>query len=422
MDAPITVTPEGYDFQGQSDAVLRQRKIADLLRQRAMQTQMPEGDMVGKRFVAPSFFQQLNSALQPANAAWAEHQAGQAQDALSSRINQARQQWQSSLPQATAAQPAQPVGFPNEGGAPEIPATPSQLPDRAAVLKATLAGMQIPGNEKAAGLWNQGMAQDLQREDVQQAHREDQATQLAAQRQNKLDQLAFQKQQLEERMQDRNATREQQVQYQKMHDDTLRAMNAETAAARRDAANALASARADARQQAETDKKEVRNSTLVEHLSRRAEPVAPMVNTAQQVQDMVDSYKDPKTGAYKPIPGMGFAIGAIPSSMVSPEGSANRQKVQMFVNSMIRNQAGLSQTLSETENAKLELLASGKYTQKQFTDAWPALMEKINSTVKAVHAGYDPEIVKTYNSRGGGLVPVGPKPKQTSGFTIEVAQ
>lgn len=410
------------DFQTQSAEIERQRQMADMLRKQANKP-MPTGQMAGKFYVKPSFTQYLGPLLQQWQAGQADQQTADLTSKYNQGVNTAQQQWLSSLPQAIAGRKELP-GPPAVGGSPELADTPAVLPDRGSVLKATLAGMQIPGNDKAAQLWNQGMSADIQREDTQQQQRELRADQISAARQNKLDQLEFQRQQLTAQMEDKRLTHEQLAQYQKMHDTTLRAIAAEAASARRDAAAAATTAHADARQQAEDDKKEVRKSTLIEHLSRRAEPIVPMVNTAQQVTNMLDSYKDPQTGKTGDVPGLGFGIGALPLVSLSPEGSRNRQKIQMFANSMIRAQAGLSQTLSETERANLELLASGKYTQRQFTDAWPALLEKVNSTTKAIHGGYEPDIVKTFNERGGGLELVGSRAKpQTSGkFTIEVAQ
>ena len=111
---------------------------------------------------------------------------------------------------------------------------------------------------------------------------------------------------------------------------------------------------------------------------------------------------DPKTGKTKPIEGLGY-VGKLPGFMLSEAGSVNRAKVKAFANSMLRAQAGLSQTLSETENANLELLANGNYTQKEFERVWPTVMAKINSSIDNLQAGAEPEAWAKYAARGGRL-------------------
>jgi uncharacterized protein YifE (UPF0438 family) len=163
------------------------------------------------------------------------------------------------------------------------------------------------------------------------------------------------------------------------------------------------------------DKQAEKEWNDVEKLSRRMEPLTAMINTAQQVQDMLDSYKDSNTGKTKSIPGVGMLVGSLPQGMLTTEGSTNRQKVQMFANGMLRAQAGLSQTLTEQERADLELLAKGQFRQEQFEKAWPNLMKKINSHTDSVAGGYTPKVKELYQSQyPEGLMRVGPKTAKTN--------
>jgi hypothetical protein len=407
MNAPTEVTPQGYDFTPALARIKQQRALADLLRKQDYSKQ-PEGEMIGNRYVGPSITQRLAPIVGALGSAYQQTQADRGEQDFTRQTGDAARKWQSSLPQAIAAtqDPPQDIG----GNMVQGPVMPGSMPSREAVLKATMQGLQIPGNEKAAELWNRGMGDEITREDTQTARKEDrQATieaarqnkldQLEAARQNKLDQLEFQRQQLEAQMTDKRLSREQLDAYQKMHDATLRAI----AVGQNEARKAATDAAATARETAQTAITERRTADKVEHLSRRAEPAVQMMSSAQQVQDMIDNYTDPKTGKVKPMPGIGLGIGALTNALLTEEGSDNRQKFRMFQNAMVRAQAGLSQTLSEQENANLELLVNGKATQAQMLNAWKNLQIKVNSTPKVVRAGYDNEVLRIFDERKGGL-------------------
>jgi hypothetical protein len=185
------------DFQSQQQELERKRAMAEMLR-RQSSTPAPQGQMVGGQFVAPSFAQYLPGLLNAAQSAYAQKQATDAEKAYGQQVAQAKQQWMSSLPQATAAIPGREelYGPVAPGGSPElaaVPEVPAQLPDTSSILKATLAGMNIPGNEKVAGLWNQGMLAEKTREDQQTFRKDETAARMAQERELRLAALAQQK-------------------------------------------------------------------------------------------------------------------------------------------------------------------------------------------------------------------------------------
>ena len=146
--------------------------MAQALRKAANSAQPGDGRMVGRTFVAPHWTEQLAPLLQQFQAGQAERASTKANADYQGRLGQAKQDWMSSLPQTIAAIPgrAELPGPVDEGGSPELAAvarTPAVLPTRDAVLKATMAGLRIPGNESAANLFNKGMSDDLTREDTQ---------------------------------------------------------------------------------------------------------------------------------------------------------------------------------------------------------------------------------------------------------------
>jgi len=180
------------NFQAQQMSIQQQRKLADMLRKQYQE--QPEGKMVSGHYVAPSWSQHLAGLAEAGGAAYLDSKADKSQDQYTQGVDQATTGWQSSLPQTIAAQPGRPElpGPQAPDGSPELAAvepTPAQLPSRDAVLKATLQGMKIPGNEEAAKLWNKGMGEEVIREDTQQHRRDTLKDTLAQQRANKLSEL-----------------------------------------------------------------------------------------------------------------------------------------------------------------------------------------------------------------------------------------
>jgi hypothetical protein len=82
------------------------------------------------------------------------------------------------------------------GGSPElaaVPEVPAQLPDTSSILRATIAGLNIPGNEKVAQLYGQGMMAEQTREDTQTFNKEQAAARMAQERELRLATLTQQK-------------------------------------------------------------------------------------------------------------------------------------------------------------------------------------------------------------------------------------
>lgn len=203
------------DFSVQTAEVERQRRMADMLRKRANEGQLPGGQMVGKTYVNPHWAEFLPGLLDKIQAGYAESKAKDAEAGYGKQVGEATEKWTSSLPRATAAVPGR-VSYPGPDADPSEPGTsvempvPATTPDRGSILKATLAGMKIPGNKDAALLWNKGMGDELTREDTQ-ADRAEQNRLRREQQHTEMEgrlQLARDKMALEERMGiDSNATK-----------------------------------------------------------------------------------------------------------------------------------------------------------------------------------------------------------------------
>lgn len=217
------------DFQTQQEQLAQQRMYANALRKHAMDQRQPQGQMVGEglgaQYVAPHFLEQLAPAFAKAMGSYESSRVDAADKEFGARTNEARQDWQSKLPQAIAAQtaqdPPQDIGG-NMVQGPQYETAPAQPITTERILKHTLAGMNIPGNEKAADLYNRGALADLTREDAQAARKEDRIAQETARRENLAANLQARKEELEMKLADTSLGREERVKYEKMHDDTLR--------------------------------------------------------------------------------------------------------------------------------------------------------------------------------------------------------
>ena len=394
----------------------RQVKLAELLRKGAgvpgQSPEMPQGQMVSGRYVAPHWTQQLAAVVNPLfaqyNARTAEDASAKKESALAQAVAQEKARWAEQMPMGTPATPDMPA--PAEGPATEGGVEPAQvgvIPGQARVLPSAVErakflarGDMIPGNATNVLMMGKTMGEEVTREDNQAARKEALDAQMASTRQNKLDQLEFQRQQLEAQMKDKALSREQLAAYQSMHDSTLRAIAAGNQQARIDAVIARRSDKELTPAQRAVQERFI--ATQAEHLSRQAAPLVPMLESARSVQEMLDANPvDEKTGKTGDLPGLGYQ-GKLPGFVLPAAGVENRRKVKQFANAMIRNQAGLSQTLSETDNANLEILSNGNYTQKEFEAAWPSLMEKLNVSVENLKGGYEEGAWDKYQTRSGG--------------------
>lgn len=396
------------DLHTQQTVVTRQRKLADLLRAAAEQSQYNElpGRMVGAHYVAPSWSQGLLEALKPIfaerRAAQAEALAANQEQDYNAGLMQARKRWMDAAPSIEPAVDER-TGPVDPNNPSELARIPAQMPTRGSVLQHTLAGMQIPGMERAAELWNRGMQEEQTREDTQQARMEAQQAQqaqaerlqaerLEASKQAQLAQLEAQRQALADKLaqQERENIRDNQTRL--AHQATMQAIAT------------LKNSGYDPVEQRAVQQD-------ITKLSTRMGPVAPVLDAAQQIEDLFDEYRDPETGRIKDIPGIGH-VGALPGwarsagqkvGVLDPKTNPNRAKLERLVGNIMRNQAGLSQTISEQARVLQTMLSSGSYSQKDFVDAWESFTRNLNFELANIKAGHRPEAVEAYLARGGSL-------------------
>lgn len=227
------------DFESQFADIERKRMLADMLRKSSQDPAATTGKMVGKHYVPVASSARAASLVNALMGAYQEQQADTAERGYKGQVKAAREDWQSSLPQATAAIPPS-AGYgsvgPEDDAVPGSMGTPRQPVDSASILKHTLAGLNIPGNEKAAGIYNQAAMGELTREDTQAARAEDRAARDQARREDLIIQLQSRREELEMKLADGRLTKAQEAELRKMHEETIRRGDVLMAEARRYAA------------------------------------------------------------------------------------------------------------------------------------------------------------------------------------------
>lgn len=399
------------DIEAQQQALLRQIKLAELLRKQSLDSQatsMPEGQMVSGHYIAPHWTQQLAGVINPImaqrRAAQAEEQAQQKQSVLSQALQAAKQGWMDQMPQGTPGQePVAPVqGAPIERGGmtnPEATGTPGVAPQLPSVLEQMRwvgRGAQIPGNAPLAMALGKTLEGERTREDAQQEKQFALKQSLEAQKQLKLEQLAAEERRLRERLDDKTLDRASTERIAGQHNAVM---------------TAIAAMRTTGTKELTPAQQEVKTRDLqrqIEHMERSVEPVARLAMSAQEVQNIVDNATDPKTGKVASIPGFGFtsklgmSMGVAEKAGFIPKGSTvNNQAVQEVLTSVLRSNAGLSQTLTEQANTLKTMLAGGNFSQDQFTEGWKRFTKLLNSELENKTKVATPEAVEIYMKRGG---------------------
>jgi hypothetical protein len=145
-------------------------------------------------------------------------------------------------------------------------------------------------------------------------------------------------------------------------------------------------------------------------------PLVPVIGAAKEIQKMIDNYTN-EDGSVRDIPGIG-RTGMVPATILSAGASAklldpatnpNRAKVADLVGAIMRNQAGLSQTIAEAKRVMEKTLTSGEYSQAEFLENWNNLVRAINEDQDLVQQTHRPEAVELFKKNGGAFEHVRPK-------------
>jgi hypothetical protein len=108
-----------------------------------------------------------------------------------------------------------------------------------------------------------------------------------------------------------------------------------------------------------------------------------------------------KYAGTRDIPGVGYFEGFAPGWMQSAEGKAVRSQIQGVANDLLKLYSGGAVTLNEAERRTIEMMANGGYTENDLYTGWPLIVNRYNSAIQNIGAGFSPEVVQTYRKRGG---------------------
>lgn len=401
----------GLDPTAPLNKAERLRKLADVLRN-VQGPPSAAGTMVSGHYIAPStssllapMAAQLSARLKDSQADDLEKQAQQATLAAQTKFLGTMPQAVPGMPERDQQGPMDPTVAPGQpGNTPlrPIPAQAAQPVTRDAILKQTLAGMRNPATAGMAKVYGQDALKGVDAQDTRDFK--------DAELTKTLDQRAYDAQQNREmQMQNLRERLELQSQLGKDTTETKRMMANLIAQSSKDRTQAMIDIGAghdDARRATAGAGKGAQIDNQIESdatkLSKSVEPLSPIITAARTVQDIIDKNTDPTTGKTASIPGFGYS-GMLTPKLRSAEANKNASALQGWANAVLRQQAGLSQTLSETENQLLESFARGRGTQADFLAAWPNIQKKLNGSIDNAEAGHRPEAVQRYLERGGSL-------------------
>jgi len=363
------------DFANQATSIAQQRKIAELLRAEVAKQKQPEGTMVSGRWIRPDMSQGLMNSLSQFEAYDADKQATQAEGQYAGQVAEARKNWQSALPQTIAGQDAVPnieQDPSNMQGPTQEPfqaaqaAVPEQRPTRDAILKHTIAGLAIPGNEAEAKLVGDSLTSGLTRKEDQD-YKDIEARFAAAERKAQaLEVAGF----------------NQAAQTERNNADNRRAV--EVAAMM---AAARGGARSDAAAQKAADKKESHDAAVVQasnHLDRMAGLIAGLEKGGAVTSNSQSPLSNALSSGQNSMPGQWLG------GVFNTKNQQMRDQMQNLATGLVANLKDLKNLGASQMNSNVELqlylsaMAGGKNNYSAET------LKEINKNARTLLTGVAP--------------------------------
>lgn len=152
------------------------------------------------------------------------------------------------------------------------------------------------------------------------------------------------------------------------------------------------------------DRKDKQLGEGTQKLSKQADEYVNLVAGVRQLNDRIGQYAPQG----KAIPGVGygsdFSVAGVDVSglMMGEEGKANRSMVKNVANELLRAASGQAVTLNEYERQTISNMAAGRFSEKDFLNAYEnVILPKVNEAVANIGGGYSPEIKGRYRDQGG---------------------
>ena len=157
-------------------------------------------------------------------------------------------------------------------------------------------------------------------------------------------------------------------------------------------------------EQAAADRKDKQLGEGTQKLSKQADEFTNLVSGVRELNNRLGQY----VPEGKSIPGVGYGsdvsvLGVdLSGAMMGEEGKANRSMVKNVANELLRAASGQAVTLNEYERQLLSTMASGRFSEKDFLNAYQnVILPKVNEAVANVGGGYSQEVKDRYRTQGG---------------------
>lgn len=156
--------------------------------------------------------------------------------------------------------------------------------------------------------------------------------------------------------------------------------------------------------QAAADRKDKLLGEGTANLSKRADEYVNLVAGVRELNNRLGQY----VPQGKSIPGVGYGsdVGVlgvdVSGLMMGEEGKANRSMVKNVANELLRAASGQAVTLNEYERQTLSNMASGRFSEKDFLNAYEnVILPKVNEAVSNIGGGFSQEVKDRYRTQGG---------------------
>lgn len=152
------------------------------------------------------------------------------------------------------------------------------------------------------------------------------------------------------------------------------------------------------------DKKDKQLGEGTQKLSKQADEYVNLVSGVRELNNRLGQY----VPQGKQIPGVGYGSDIsvmgldISGAMMGEEGKANRSMVKNVANELLRAASGQAVTLNEYERQTLSNMASGKFSEADFLNAYKGvILPKVNEAISNIGGGYSADVKNRYRDQGG---------------------
>jgi len=148
-----------------------------------------------------------------------------------------------------------------------------------------------------------------------------------------------------------------------------------------------------------TQEQQLQNQTTKFANTLQQNKVPQLASSMTSANDLLKKYEGDS------IPGFGAVSGssAVPNLLRGEEAKNVRSAVQGVTNDLLNMYSGLAVTLPESERRSLEQMNRGDFTEADFRNAWPRVVNRFNSVMGSLKAGANPKAVEKYQSQPGAI-------------------